>query len=84
MKYAVIVNRSIYIEGDERSRTNPGHGYGAHTENYKELVEFDTEEALKKWILRNENEKFRAIQFEDVEFVREITVKKKPVYRGTL
>ena len=29
---AIIVFGSIYIPGDERSRTNPGHGYPASTE----------------------------------------------------
>jgi len=27
---AIIIFDSIHIEGDERSRTNPGHGYPAH------------------------------------------------------
>lgn len=25
---------SVYVEGDERSRTHPGHGYPAHTETF--------------------------------------------------
>ena len=33
--YAVIVERSVYIPGDERSRTNPGHGYPATTEYFQ-------------------------------------------------
>lgn len=31
--YAIILFGSIYIDGDERSRTHPGHGYPAHSEN---------------------------------------------------
>ncbi len=27
--YALFVNDSVHIPGDERSRTNPGHGYPA-------------------------------------------------------
>ena len=40
--YAIIVfnTRSIYHEGDERSRTNPGHGYPAYTEKVKEFEYF--------------------------------------------
>ena len=30
--FAILTPRSISIPGDERSRTNPGHGYPAHTE----------------------------------------------------
>lgn len=29
--YAVIFTDSVTIPGDERSRTNPGHGYPEHT-----------------------------------------------------
>jgi len=36
--WAIITTVSTHIPGDERSRTNPGHGYPAHTVesiNYK-------------------------------------------------
>lgn len=34
--YAIIIFKSstVHIPGDERSRTNPGHGYPASTETY--------------------------------------------------
>ena len=34
--YAILVfkSSSVHIPGDERSRTNPGHGYGERTETY--------------------------------------------------
>jgi hypothetical protein len=34
--YAVLIykTQSVYIDGDERSRTCPGHGYPAHTETF--------------------------------------------------
>jgi hypothetical protein len=31
--FAIMEFDSIWIEGDERSRTNPGHGYAGHSEN---------------------------------------------------
>lgn len=31
--WAIIENTTISHEGDERSRTNPGHGYPAYTES---------------------------------------------------
>jgi len=36
--FAVIIFNagSIQIPGDERSRTNPGHGYPAHTHSYND------------------------------------------------
>ena len=37
--YAIIseTSTSVYHEGDERSRTNPGHGYPAYTETIKSI-----------------------------------------------
>jgi hypothetical protein len=35
--------QTIHHEGDERSRTNPGHGYPAYTEKIKYLKIFVTE-----------------------------------------
>jgi hypothetical protein len=51
--WAIIEGTSVYIPGDERSRTNPGHGYPASTENYityqafTDKKEFETELAHK-------------------------------------
>jgi hypothetical protein len=32
--------RTIYIQGDERSRTNPGHGYPASNESVMDYVSY--------------------------------------------
>jgi hypothetical protein len=32
--FAIISETSVYIPGDERSRTNPGHGYPEHRETF--------------------------------------------------
>jgi hypothetical protein len=44
--FCVIIygKRSIHIEGDERSRTNPGHGYPAHTEHFDDIEHWVTTE----------------------------------------
>ena len=31
--YLILKPTSVHIPGDERSRTNPGHGYGPETKN---------------------------------------------------
>lgn len=31
--FVIFTTRGVYVPGDERSRTNPGHGYPASTEN---------------------------------------------------
>lgn len=47
--YAILEQRSISIPGDERSRTHPGHGYPASTEQvwdyivFKDRDEWETE-----------------------------------------
>lgn len=52
-KYLLITSKTIYIPGDERSRTNPGHGYPESTETCPVLKWFDTEQQvldyLEKW-----------------------------------
>ena len=35
-------NHSVHHEGDERSRTNPGHGYPAYTENFLTIRHYVT------------------------------------------
>ena len=44
--FAVIIygTRSIHHEGDERSRTCPGHGYSAHTETLDDIEHWVTTE----------------------------------------
>lgn len=42
--FAIFRQNTIYIPGDERSRTNPGHGYPASTEytiDYEAYLTFD-------------------------------------------
>lgn len=44
--YAVLVynTSSIYVEGDERSRTHPGHGYPAHYDTYESFKHYVTDD----------------------------------------
>lgn len=44
--FAVILygTRSVHIPGDERSRTNPGHGYPAHTDTFDDIEHWVTTE----------------------------------------
>jgi hypothetical protein len=43
--YAILVYKqhSVYHEGDERSRTHPGHGYPAYTEVFTKAEHYVTE-----------------------------------------
>lgn len=50
--WAILVfeTKSVYVEGDERSRTCPGHGYPAHTDVFPtyEYWVVKSEDVLKK------------------------------------
>ena len=40
--YLVVLDKgSVHVPGDKRSRTHPGHGYPAHTVNYRDVVIFE-------------------------------------------
>ena len=50
--YAILEQRSISIPGDERSRTNPGHGYPASTEQVWDYIVFKDRESWEAEIKR--------------------------------
>lgn len=56
--FAIIEFSSIWIPGDERSRTNPGHGYPEHTENTCEYIVFECEGEWKNEIEKRINSHF--------------------------
>jgi hypothetical protein len=47
--YAIIVYKtsSVFIPGDERSRTNPGHGYPERYESYDSFEHYVTEDKVE-------------------------------------
>lgn len=47
---AVFLFDTIHIPGDERSRTNPGHGYGPSSETTIRYIVFENTEEMEKWI----------------------------------
>lgn len=49
--WAIIEETRVTIPGDERSRTNPGHGYPEHTETFISYIAY-----------RNEPDWLRAIE----------------------
>lgn len=76
--FAVIIERSIHHEGDERSRTHPGHGYPAYTETVKEFKEFKNEAEFRAWIETQESkhctsESYKAIAFKPVEIKKTVS-----------
>jgi hypothetical protein len=59
--YAVIIysTTSVYVPGDERSRTNPGHGYPEHTETSDTFEHWVTKDAsaLEAFVVALEEER---------------------------
>ena len=56
--YAIIQSDSIYIPGDERSRTCPGHGYPASTQQVVTYEVYLTKDKLMTAIQELENPKY--------------------------
>lgn len=57
--WVIVKASSVHHEGDERSRTNPGHGYSAYTENFVEVYEVFTDEEIFKSELAHEMKDMR-------------------------
>ena len=53
--WAIIKFDKIYIPGDERSHTNPGHGYPSRTETTLNYEVYMTEEKWKSQIVYRES-----------------------------
>ena len=50
--WAILENTSVTIPGDERSRTNPGHGYQESTEHYITYTAFTDREEFESELKR--------------------------------
>ena len=71
MKYAALIESQQYIEGDERSKSNPGHGYPAHTLHYTTFREFKDHTEMLEWVKREESlvysrDKYKIIKYEEL------------------
>lgn len=77
--WAIITTSSYTVPGDERSRTNPGHGYPEHSvettgyDAYTDFVEFT--KAVEQNALRNN--KFRAVHVQPMSIDVTVSVKVK-------
>jgi hypothetical protein len=56
--FAIIEFDQIWIEGDERSKTHPGHGYPGHHASQVHYYYFKNEEEWKKAIEERANPKY--------------------------
>jgi hypothetical protein len=56
--WAIFKTNSVFIPGDERSRTNPGHGYPAETRHFIAYEAYLTEEKLLQAIKELEEPRY--------------------------
>ena len=76
--WAIVENVTTHHEGDERSRTNPGHGYPAHTTSLMVYRPYETEAELLDVVRRKgSHEKFKVIKSQPVSIKTEtvLTIK---------
>jgi hypothetical protein len=52
--WVIVKGTSVHHEGDERSRTHPGHGYPEHTDHFVQVYEVFTDEEIFKSQLAHE------------------------------
>lgn len=79
MKFAALVKTSTNVEGDERSRTHPGHGYPAHTVEGLEIVKFHDQTEMEAWVQKTITgyapPRFELIRYETLTYASTTTVK---------
>lgn len=73
--YIALQNQNIYIPGDERSRTNPGHGYSASTQSYLTFRLFDDKAECENWVAKQQYpEKFKILVIKTCNTTTKVTV----------
>lgn len=77
--WAILYFKSIFVPGDERSRTNPGHGYPEHYESAVEYVAFlkreDWEVQIQKDMASSSPRSFQALHVRPATVSARIEVK---------
>lgn len=76
--YAAFIQDSYTVPGDERSRTNPGHGYPEHTVIHTTVREFGSETELKQWVAQQSKSvyspKYRIVRCTPVQVTTEVKI----------
>ena len=74
--YIIIRQDRVYHAGDERSRTNPGHGYPAYTEEVQKVETFEDykrfEDRVEKYTL--EKAIFKAYKAEELKVTTKVVI----------
>lgn len=76
--FVIITTSTIYIPGDERSRTNPGHGYSESTEtviNYEAFTDRKKWESQIEYLTKQSSKSFKAFLVKPVEIETKVVIK---------
>lgn len=75
--WAIIEGSSYWTPGDERSRTNPGHGYPESTTPIVNYIAFTDEAEFKERVkeLLLQGKQFRAIQVKSLAFDLDVSLR---------
>lgn len=76
--FAILTTERTTVPGDERSRTNPGHGYPQHTVDNWNIQVFDTESEWFAAIEQLEQSQFGRSDYKAV-IIRPAAVTRKVV-----
>lgn len=77
--YCVLHKTTEHVAGDQRSIDCPGHGYGAHTVERNEVIEFKDYNAFLEWVNLQERlsygkKEYRAYKCQRLTIRKNITV----------
>lgn len=78
--FVALIFSSIHIEGDERSRANPGHGYPAENKPVVEYIAFKDRAEMEAWVLKEETSlhgktSYKIIEATPMTIVKSVSVK---------
>lgn len=75
--WAVIEGSSYWTPGDERSRTNPGHGYPESTTQIVNYIVFTDEAEFKEYAKESllQRKSFRAIKVQSLTFELDVSLR---------
>lgn len=73
---AIITNNAVDVPGDERSRTNPGHGYPGHTERSFNIEVYESLDAWEQEVKRLTLAKspFQAVRINPAKITTNVSV----------
>jgi hypothetical protein len=71
--FAVVYTKTIFIPGDERSRTHPGHGYPDDYESHQVYKAFRDQAELETWISRHRSEQYVVLKAQPLEVAAKVS-----------